>query len=95
MQFITFNAIKSNTIVVKKLNSVYIVVVKMPILNDEELSDFLHKVRNTTCAYFKVISPYPQQQQQQESSTRCYLMMIIDSKIKDSLELLLQYIKDN
>jgi hypothetical protein len=56
---------------------------KKTILNDEEISDFLCKARHSTCQYFKVISPYLQQQQQeQESSTRCYLMMITDSKIK-------------
>ena len=66
---------------------------KQTILNDEELSDFLHKVRNTTCASFKVILP-SSQQQQQESSTRRYLMIIIDNEIKLSLELLLQYIAD-
>jgi len=68
---------------------------KQTILTDEEISDFLCKARNTTCAYFKVISPYSQQQQEQEPSTRCYLMMITDNKIKDSFELLSQYIKDN
>jgi hypothetical protein len=63
---------------------------KQTILNDEEISDFLFKARNATCAYFKVISPYSQkQQQQQELSTRCYLMMITDSKIKDSFAQLL------
>ena len=66
---------------------------KQTILNDEELSDFLRKVRNTTCASFKVILP-SSQQQQQESSTRRYLMIIIDNEIKLSLELLLQYIAD-
>ena len=64
---------------------------KQIILNDEELSDFLHKVRDSTYAVFKVISP-SSQQQQQESSTRCYLMIITDNKIKLSFELLLQYI---
>jgi hypothetical protein len=63
---------------------------KQTILNDEEISDFLFKARNAMCAYFKVISPYSQkQQQQQELSTRCYLMMITDSKIKDSFAQLL------
>ncbi len=61
---------------------------KQTILNDEEIADFLCKARNATSAYFKVASPYLQQQQQ-ESSTRCYLMMITDSKIKDSLSQLL------
>ncbi|MDQ3977646.1 MAG: hypothetical protein M3264_14075, partial [Thermoproteota archaeon] len=56
---------------------------KQTILNDEEIADFLCKARNATCAYFKVASPYPQQQKQ-ESSTHYYLMMITDSKIKDS-----------
>jgi hypothetical protein len=70
---------------------------KLTILNDEEISDFLCKAGNATCAYFKVISAYSQQRQQQqnESSTRSYLMMITDSKIKDSFGQLLQYIKDN
>jgi hypothetical protein len=70
---------------------------KQTILNDEELSDFLCKVRNATYASFKVISPssqQQQQQQQQESSTCHYLMIIIDNKIKLSFELLLQYIAD-
>jgi hypothetical protein len=67
---------------------------KQTILNDEELSDFLCKVRNTTYAFFKVISPSSQQQQQQESSICRYLMIIIDNKIKLSFELLLQYIAD-
>ncbi len=70
---------------------------KQTILNDEELSDFLCKVRNATYASFKVISPssqQQQQQQQQESSTCRYLMIIIDNKIKLSFELLLQYIAD-
>ena len=67
---------------------------KQTILNDEELSDFLCKVRNATYASFKVISPSSQQQQQQESSTCHYLMIIIDNKIKLSFELLLQYIAD-
>ena len=70
---------------------------KQTILNDEELSDFLCKVRNATYASyasFKVISPSSQQQQQQESSTCRYLMIIIDNKIKLSFELLLQYIAD-
>jgi hypothetical protein len=66
---------------------------KQTILNDEELSDFLCKVRNATYASFKVISP-SSQQQQQESSTCRYLMIIIDNKIKLSFELLLQYIAD-
>jgi hypothetical protein len=65
---------------------------KQTILNDEELSDFLCKVRNATYASFKVISP--SSQQQQESSTCRYLMIIIDNKIKLSFELLLQYIAD-
>jgi hypothetical protein len=65
------------------------------ILNDEELSDFLCKVRNATYASFKVISPSSQQQQQQQESSTChYLMIIIDNKIKLSFELLLQYIAD-
>jgi hypothetical protein len=68
---------------------------KQTILNDEELSDFLCKVRNATYAYFKVISPSSQQQQQQQESSTCrYLMIIIDNKIKLSFELLLQYIAD-
>jgi hypothetical protein len=70
---------------------------KQTILNDEELSDFLCKVRNATYAFFKVISPSSQQQQQQqkqESLTRCYLMIITDNKINLSFELLLQYIAD-
>jgi hypothetical protein len=71
---------------------------KQTILNDEELSDFLCKVRNATYASFKVISPSSQQQQQQqqkqESLTGCYLMIIIDNKINLSFELLLQYIAD-
>jgi hypothetical protein len=58
---------------------------KQTILNDEEIPDFLRKARNAMCTYFKVISPYSRQQhQEQELSTRCYLMMITDSKIKDS-----------
>jgi hypothetical protein len=61
---------------------------KQAILNDEELSDFLHKVRNTTCAFFKVLSPY--QQQQGESLTCYFLMIITNSKIKHSLAPLLQ-----
>ena len=65
---------------------------KQTILNDEELSDFLCKVRNATYASFKVISP--SSQQQQEPSTCRYLMIIIDNKIKLSFELLLQYIAD-
>jgi hypothetical protein len=68
---------------------------KQTILNDEEISDFLCKVRNATYAAFKVIPPYlqeQQQQQEQESSTRCYLMIITDNKINLSFELLLQYI---
>jgi hypothetical protein len=48
---------------------------KRTILNDDELSDFLHKVRNSTCAAFKFISK-SSQEQQQESSTRHYLMII-------------------
>ncbi|HEX5892375.1 MAG TPA: hypothetical protein VFY41_05895 [Nitrososphaeraceae archaeon] len=70
---------------------------KRTILNDEEISDFLGKVRNATYAAFKVIPPYlqeQQQQQRQESSTRCYLMIITDNKINLSFELLLQYIAD-
>jgi hypothetical protein len=68
---------------------------KQTILNDEELSDFLCKVRNATYASFKVISPSSQQQQQQQESSTCrYLMIIIDNKIKLSFELLLQYIAD-
>jgi hypothetical protein len=70
---------------------------KQTILNDEELSDFLCKVRNATYASFKVILPSlqeEQQQQQQESSTRCYLMIITDNKINLSFELLLQYMAD-
>jgi hypothetical protein len=67
---------------------------KQTILNDEELSDFLCKVRDSTYAAFKVIAPSSQQQQQQESSTRCYLMIITDNKIELSVELLLQYIAD-
>jgi hypothetical protein len=62
---------------------------KQTILIDEEILDFLCKARNATCAYFKVSSPYSRQQQQQEFSTRCYLMMITDSKIKDSFAQLL------
>ena len=65
---------------------------KQTILNDEELSDFLCKVRNATYASFKVIPP--SLQQQQESLTRCYLMIITDNKINLSFELLLQYIAD-
>ena len=64
---------------------------KQTILNDEEIQDFLCKARNATCAYFKVISSDSQQQQrqEQESSTRCYLMIITDNKIKDSFAQLL------
>jgi hypothetical protein len=51
---------------------------KQTILTDEELSDFLCKVRDSTYAAFKVIAP-SSQQQQQESSTRCYLMIITNS----------------
>jgi hypothetical protein len=67
---------------------------KQTILNDEELSDFLFKVRDSTYAAFKVILPSSPQPQQQESSTRRYLMVIIDNKINVSFELLSQYIKD-
>jgi len=67
---------------------------KETILNDEELSDFLCKVRNATYAFFKVILPSSQKQQQQESPTCRYLMIIIHNKIKLSFELLLQYIAD-
>jgi hypothetical protein len=68
---------------------------KQTILNDEELSDFLCKVRNATYASFKVIPPSSQQQQQQQESSTChYLMIIIDNKIRLSFELLLQYIED-
>lgn len=48
------------------------------IVNDEELSDFLHKVKDSTCAFFKVLRRH---EQQQESSTRHYLMMITNHKI--------------
>jgi hypothetical protein len=51
---------------------------KQTILTDEELSDFLCKVRDSTYAAFKVIAP-SSQQQQQESSTRCYLMTITNN----------------
>ena len=54
---------------------------KQTILNDEELSDFLCKVRNATYASFKVILPSSQEEQQQESSTCRYLMIITDNKI--------------
>ena len=64
------------------------------ILNDEELSDFLCKVRDSTYAAFKVIAPSWQQRQQQESSTRPYLMIITDNGIDLSFELLLRYIAD-
>ena len=70
---------------------------KQTILNDEDLSDFLCKVRNATYASFKVIPPSSQQQQQQqkqESLTGYYLMIITDNKINLSFELLLQYIAD-
>jgi hypothetical protein len=63
------------------------------ILNDDELSDFLHKVRNSTYAPFKFISK-SSQEQRKESSTRHYLMMIADDKINLSFELLLQYMAD-
>jgi hypothetical protein len=66
---------------------------KKTILNDDELSDFLHKVRNSTYASFKFISQ-SSQEQQQESSNRHYLMLIADNKIDLSFELLLQYIAD-
>ncbi|HYX55299.1 MAG TPA: hypothetical protein VE818_04005 [Nitrososphaeraceae archaeon] len=61
---------------------------KQTILNDEEIQDFLCKAGNATCAYFKVISAY--QQQQGESLPRYYLMMITNSKIKNSFAPLLQ-----
>ena len=67
---------------------------KKTILNDEELSDFLCKVRNATYASFKVILPSSQEEQQQESSTCHYLMIITANKINLSFELLLQYIAD-
>ena len=68
---------------------------KQTILNDEELSDFLCKVRNATYAAFKVVPPYLQEQQQQQESSTCrYLMIITDNKINLSFELLLQYIAD-
>ena len=54
------------------------------ILNDQDLTDFLNKVKNTTCAFFKVLPLYQQQQKQQESTCHYYLMMITDNKIKDS-----------
>jgi hypothetical protein len=54
---------------------------KQTILNDEELSDFLCKVRNATYASFKIILPSSQEEQQQESSTCRYLMIITDNKI--------------
>src|SRR5919112_3858947 len=66
---------------------------KRTILNDDELSDFLHKVRNSTYASFKFISQ-SLREQQQESSTRHYLMIITDNKIDLSFELLLQYIRE-
>jgi hypothetical protein len=65
---------------------------KQTILNDEELSDFFCKVRNTTYASFKVIRS--SSQQQESSSTSHYLMIITDNKINLSFELLLQYIAD-
>jgi hypothetical protein len=46
---------------------------KQTILNHEELSDFLHKARDSTCGFFKVL---PRYDQQQESSTHHYLMII-------------------
>ena len=61
---------------------------RQTILNDEELSDFLCKVRNATYASFKVILPSSQEEQQQESSTCHYLMIITDNKINLSFELL-------
>ena len=63
---------------------------KQTILNDEELSDFLRKVRDSTYAAFKVISP-SSQQQQHKSSSCCYLMIITDNKTNLSFELLSQY----
>ncbi|MCC2647484.1 MAG: hypothetical protein K0R16_287 [Nitrososphaeraceae archaeon] len=65
---------------------------KQTILNNDEIPDFLCKARNATCAYFKVISSdslQQQQRQEQEFPTRCYLMMITGSKIKDSFAQLL------
>jgi hypothetical protein len=44
---------------------------KQTILNDEELSDFLCKVRNSTYAAFKVIPPSSQEQQQQQEPSTC------------------------
>ncbi len=66
---------------------------KQTILNDEELSDFLDKARDSTYASFKVISP--SSQQQQESTTCHYLMIITDNKIDLSFELVFQYIADH
>jgi hypothetical protein len=66
---------------------------KRTTLTDKELSDFLHKVRDSTYAAFKVISP-SSQQQQHELSSRCYLMIITDNKINLSFALILQYIID-
>ena len=65
---------------------------KQTILNDEELSDFFCKVRNTTYASFKVIRS--SSQQQESSSTSHYLMIITDNKIVLSFPLILQYIVD-
>jgi hypothetical protein len=67
---------------------------KQTLLNDEELSDFLCKVRNATYASFKVILPSSREEQQQESSICHYLMIITDNKINLSFELLSQYIAD-
>ena len=61
---------------------------KQAILNNEEISDFLHKVRNTTCAFFKVLSSY--QEQQAELLPRYYLIMITNNKIKQFFTPLLQ-----
>ena len=61
---------------------------KQAILNNKELSDFFHKVRNTTCAFFKVLSSY--QEQQGELLPRYYLIMITNNKIKHFFTPLLQ-----
>jgi hypothetical protein len=51
MQFITFNAIKSNTIEVKKLNSVYIVVIKCQFSMMKSYQIFCTKLRDSTCGF--------------------------------------------